>query len=336
MYNSILNNDLNNILKEFSKEYFKGLKVLVTGGAGFIGSWLCDTLVKLNADVTSIDNLSTGRLENISHLIGFKNFRYMESDVSKFDFKEHYDIILHAASIPLPDAYIEKPVETMIPNSIGLLNILEYSRKHDSMVLYLSTSEVYGNSGVIPTPESYYGIVNPVGVRSCYDESKRFGEALSMAYYREYDLDIRIIRLFNSYGPRIDTVARYARVIPRFIIQALKNKPITVHGDGSQTRSFCYITDTVRALLKMMICDECKGEAVNVGSPNEITIIGLAKMIKELTGSNSEIVYMPRRPDDPYRRCPDISKAIKLLKWTPKVSLEDGLKYTIEWFRSVV
>jgi len=228
---------------------------------------------------------------------------------------------------------MRRPVETMLSNSIGLLNCLESSRKSDSVLLYLSTSEVYGDADLIPTPESYWGKVNPVGPRSCYDESKRFGEALCMSYMREHDVDVRIARIFNTYGPRMDPDARYARVIPRFIMQALRNEPITVYGDGNQTRSFCYISDLISGLLKLIERD-CKGEMVNLGADNEIRIIELANLIKELASSGSEIVFLPAREDDPRRRRPDISKARRLLGWEPIVPLREGLSRTIDWFRS--
>jgi UDP-glucuronate decarboxylase len=222
----------------------------------------------------------------------------------------------------------------MLSNSLGTLNVLEASRKHESTILYTSTSEVYGDADVIPTPETYWGKVNPVGVRSCYDESKRFSEALCTAYHRQYGLDIKIVRIFNVYGPRLDPNASYARVVSRFIIQALKNEPITIHGNGTQTRSFCYISDTVNALIRMLPSKRLKGEVVNIGSPNEITILDLAKMVKKLTESKSPFVFLPPRPDDPKRRCPEISKAKQLLGWMPKISLKDGLRRTIKWFKN--
>jgi len=323
-------------VSQLGEDLFKGRDILVTGGAGFLGSWLCESLTLLGAEVTVVDNLSTGSLENIKHLTVLKRFKFVEGDVSSFKIEGKYDFTVHAASLPAPDIYVGKPIEAMLSNSLGLLNILEYSRRHGSIVLYISTSEVYGDAEVIPTPESYWGRVNPVGVRSCYDESKRFGEALCMAYFRQYGVDVRIARLFNTYGPRLDPDARYARAISRFIIQALNSQPITVHGDGGQTRSFLYISDAVDALVKMMVKEGLKGEVVNVGSPNEITILELAKLIKKLTKSKSPIEFQPPRPDDPRRRCPDISKARRLLGWEPKTSLEEGLKLTIEWFKKVL
>ncbi|MEM4576624.1 MAG: UDP-glucuronic acid decarboxylase family protein [Candidatus Nezhaarchaeales archaeon] len=309
---------------------------LITGGAGFIGSWLTETLVELGAKVTVLDNLSSGSIENIKHLFNCGNFDFIEADVSNYKNNRIYDYIVHAASIPAPDMYVTRPVETMLPNSIGTLNILEVSRKYGSRVLFLSTSEVYGDARVVPTPENYWGYVNPIGIRSCYDESKRFGEALCMAYFRQYGIDVRIARIFNTYGPRLDPNACYARVISKFIIQALRGDPITIYGDGKQTRSFLYITDAIEALVKFLLIDGLSGEVVNIGSPHEITILELANIIKRLTGSNSPIEFHPPRPDDPKRRCPDISKAQRILNWNPKVSLHDGLELTIAWFKKVI
>ena len=268
--------------------------------------------------------------------MGSGKFRFVEGDASKFKIEMGYDLLVHAASLPAPDIYVNRPVENMLSNSLGLLNVLEASRKHDSVVLYTSTSEVYGDAETIPTSETYWGRVNPIGVRSCYDEAKRFGEALCMAYHRQYGVDVRIARLFNTYGPRLDPNANYARVISRFIIQALRNNPLTVHGDGKQTRSFLYISDAVNALVRMMIKENLKGEVVNIGNPSEITILELAELVKRLTNSKSPIQFQPPRPDDPRRRCPDISKAKSLLGWEPKTTLEEGLMLTIEWFRKVL
>jgi len=328
--------ELKVFIKGIEKDSVKDRTVLITGGAGFIGSWLAEALIALDAKVTALDNLSTGSLKNVKHLINLSNFKFLKSDVSNFKIEEEYDFIVHAASLPAPDMYIKRPVETMLSNSLGTLNVLEASRKHGSIVLYISTSEIYGDAEAIPTPENYWGKVNPIGVRSCYDESKRFGEALCMAYFREYGLDVRIARLFNTYGPRLDPNASYARVISRFIIQALDGHPITVHGDGKQTRSFLYISDAVNALVRMMIKKGLKGEVVNIGSPDEITILELAELVKRLTNSKSPLEFQPPRPDDPRRRCPDISKARRLLEWKPKIPLEEGLKLTIEWFKRVL
>jgi len=318
------------IISQFSRNLFRGRRILVTGGAGFLGSWLCEALTMLGANVTCLDNLSTGRVENIIQLKNYENFKFIKADVSEYHPKG-FDFIVYGASLPSPDDYVMRPVETMLPNSIGLLNCLEAARD-GAGVLYMSTSEVYGDAEVIPTREDYWGRVNPVGLRSCYDESKRFGEALCMAYHRQYAVDVRIARIFNIYGPKLDPESKYARVIPRFIMQALRNEPITIHGDGMQTRSFTYVTDTVNALIRMIVNDNVRGEVVNIGSQDEVSIMDLAKMIIRLTGSSSKIIFTKARPDDPRRRCPDISKAKKLLGWEPKTSLEDGLKYTIRWF----
>ncbi|MDW8045191.1 MAG: GDP-mannose 4,6-dehydratase [Nitrososphaerota archaeon] len=312
------------------------MKILVTGGAGFIGSWLCEVLVGFDSYVTCLDNFSTGRMENIQHLLTKGNFRLINSDVVSADLSGKYDIVVHGASIPNPDDYIRRPIEAMLPNSLGLQRILERARIDDSIVLYLSSSEVYGDAELVPTPETYQGKVSLLGERSYYDESKRFGEVLCRAYISEYGLDIRIARLFNTYGPRMDPEMKYARVIPRFIMQALKHEPITVHGDGEQTRSFLYITDAICALLKMIESKDAKREVMNLGSEEEVKIIDLARMIKRMTGSKSPIIHKDARKDDPRRRCPDIRKAKSLLKWEPRVSLEDGLIKMIEWFKGRV
>jgi len=334
--NPIIKEGIEFVLSRVSQGDFEGKKVLITGGAGFLGSWLCDVLVKFRAHVVCLDNLSTGRIENIKHLFSYKNFSFIKVDVNNWEISEGFNIIIHGASIPSPDDYMSRPIETMLSNSLGLMKLLEIAGKSKSTLLFMSTSEVYGDAEVIPTPETYWGKVNPLGFRSCYDESKRFGEALCMAYFRQYGVDVRIARIFNTYGPRMNPEAKYARVIPRFIIQSLKGKPITVHGNGQQTRSFCYVTDIIIALLKMLIEKRIKGQVINIGNPHEIKIVELAKLIKKLTGSSSAIVFRPPRPDDPRRRCPDISKARELLNWEPKISLEEGLKLTIEWFKKVI
>jgi UDP-glucuronate decarboxylase len=328
-----LHGDLEAFINGIEADSIKDKAVLIAGGAGFIGSWLSEALIALGAKVSVLDNLSTGSLKNVERQMSLSSFKFLKGDISSFKFEERYDLIVHAASLPAPDMYVEKPVEAMLPNSLGTLNVLEASRKYDSIVLYMSTSEVYGDAEAIPTPESYWGRVNPVGIRACYDESKRFGEALCMAYFRQYGVDVRIARLFNTYGPRLDPDAGYARVVSRFIVQALNDQPITVYGDGRQTRSFLYVADAVNALIRMMIGEGLRGEVINVGSPNEVTILELAELVKRITGSKSPIVFLPPRPDDPRRRRPDISKARGLLGWGPKTLLGDGLKLTVEWFK---
>jgi UDP-glucuronate decarboxylase len=319
---------LNSIIEEIRSivpNAFEGKKVAITGGAGFIGSWLCDVLVSYGSHVVCIDNLVSGRRENIAHLIGDTNFGFVMESIERWEAEEKYDIIIHAASIPNPDHYAMKPVETALSNSIATHKLLEIARKQDSLFLYMSSSEVYGDAEVVPTPEWYAGKLDPVGPRSCYYESKRFGETLCMAYHQQYGVDVRICRLFNCYGPRLDTGSSYSRVIPRFLEQARKGEPITVHGDGKQTRSFCYITDAVSGILLMLVNKNCMARPLNIGNPEEVTILGLAEKIKKLTGSNSVITFEPPRPNDPRRRCPDISLARELLRWEPKVALDEGL-----------
>jgi UDP-glucuronate decarboxylase len=334
MMDEIIIKDLENILNSIEKDFFKGKNFLVTGGAGFIGSWICDALIKLNANVTCLDNLSSGKNENIDHLFKYENFKFINKDVTKYSGEENkrYDYILHLASRASPEEYQKYPIETILANSLGSLNMLELARKNNSIILFSSTSEIYGDAKIIPTPEEYWGNVNPIGPRSCYDESKRFSEALFIAYQKQYGLDTRILRIFNTYGPRIRADGFYARVIPRFIIQALNNKDITVYGNGTQTRSFCYISDTIEAIILTIYKKEAKNEVINIGNPKEIKIIEIAEKIKLLTKSNSKIIFKPLPPDDPKRRCPDISKAKKILNWYPKIELDEGLIKTIQWF----
>jgi len=322
------------ILKEqLAKDGFCSGKVLVTGGAGFIGSWLCDAFICANSTVHCIDNLSTGMIDNIEHLLDVKSFTLKKIDVTRIDLDGKYNHVLHFASRASPEEYQHHPIQTLLANSVGTWNMLELARKNDAMLLYASSSEVYGDARVVPTPESCWGMVNPIGVRSCYDEGKRFGEALCMAYKRTYGLDVRIARIFNTFGPRIREDGAYGRVVSRFIMQALKGHEITVYGDGGQTRSFCYISDTLSGILKMITSEEAKGEVFNIGNPREISILNLGRKIKDLTGSHSNITYTPLPQDDPVRRCPDISKARQLLNWEPKIDLEEALKTTVEWFK---
>ena len=309
--------------------WFSGKRVIMSGGAGFIGSWLSQQLIELGAEVTAVDNFSTGSMKNIEGLISNPRFKLIEADAQEVDAKG-YDYLIHGASIPSPDDYVRRPVETALSNALGLLNFLKSGKR----VLYMSSSETYGDPQVIPTPESYWGNVNPVGPRSCYDESKRFGEALCMAFAREKGVSVRIARIHNTYGPRMDVTGRYARAIPRFINQALKNEPITIYGDGLQTRSFTYITDMVDGLIRLMLSDY--DMPVNLGSENEISVLELAKTIVEITNSKSEIVHLKPFPDDPRRRRPDITLAKTVLGWDPKVPLREGLKQTVDYFKRVL
>jgi len=304
------------------------MKILVTGGAGFIGSHLVERLVNEGNDVTIIDNFSSGSMENIKNL----NVNIIYHNIIDKITLSSFDQIYHLASLASPIYYQKNPVETALSNSVGTYNLLIEAQKHKSRILFASTSEIYGNPLQHPQKEEYWGNVNPIGVRACYDESKRLGETLMMDFNREYGVETRIARIFNTYGPRMNL--NDGRVIPNFIKQALKNEPITVYGDGKQTRSFCYISDTVEGLIKLMNSDYVG--PINIGNPREITILELAEKIIELTDSKSEIIFRELPEDDPVRRCPDITKAKEILGWEPKIGLEEGLIKTIEWFKNIL
>lgn len=333
MIDQIIVEDINKIKRDLKGSSFEGKRVLVTGGAGFIGSWLCDVLISSNAEVTCLDNLSTGIKRSVDHLVGKRRFKFVNADVGTFTTKDEYDYIFHMASHASPEEYQKHPIETLRTSSLGSTIMAELARKQDATILFASTSEVYGDAEVVPTPETYWGNVNPIGPRSCYDEGKRFAEALFMAYFKQYGLDVRIARIFNTFGPRLREDGLYGRAVSRFITQALANKPITVYGDGTQTRSFCYITDTIAGLFLLTLSEKARGEVVNVGNHEEITILQLAKKIKELTKSRAELTFHPLPKDDPKRRCPDTSKMVNLLGWKPRISLEEGLNRTILWFQ---
>jgi len=303
-------------------------KMLVSGGNGFLGSHLVEKALNEGYEVTVVDDFSTTKEIQVP-----KEVNFIKKRIERFSTKEKFDFVVHLAAKPSPEDYTRKPVRTILSNSIGTYRMIEIARKSNAVFVYTSSSEVYGNASVLPTPEEYFGNVNPNGVRSCYDEGKRFSEALAMAYHRQYGLDARIERPFNVYGPRIRADGFYGRVIPRFIMQALKNKPITVNGDGSQTRSFLYISDWLDATWKFMTIKEPKHKVINIGSDKEIRIIELANLIKNLTGSNSKIVFTERREEDPQRRAAHIAKAKEMLAWEPKIGLEEGLRRTIDWFR---
>lgn len=304
--------------------------MLISGGKGFLGSHLVRRVLKAGYEITVVDDLSTNN-SNVAE----GNYTFIKQHIEDFETKEDFDYYVHLAARPSPDDYVLHPLEAMFSNSVGTIKMLEYARKSGSILFYTSSSETYGDAAVIPTPESYWGNVNFVGIRSCYDESKRFSESLCMAYLREHDVDVRIQRPFNTYGPGIRMDGTYGRVIPRFILQALRGENITIHGDGQQTRSFLYVDDWTEATWKMLTM-EVKGEVFNIGSPNQISIIDLAHKIKNLTESESDIIFEEAREDDPRKREPDISKAREMLKWQPRVSLEDGLKKTIDFIRSAV
>jgi UDP-glucuronate decarboxylase len=332
MMDKIISQDLDKIKSVVKADAFSGKKVLVTGGAGFIGSWLCDVLIGFGSEVTVVDDLSTGRMKNVDHLMGTSKFKLIKSDVCMFKTEDKFEVILHMAGHASPDEYQQHPIETLQTSALGTENMAELARKNDAMLLFASTSEVYGDAEVVPTPESYWGKVNPIGPRSCYDEGKRFAEALLMAYFKQYGLNVKVPRIFNSHGPRLREDGLYGRAMSRFILQALTNEPITVYGDGKQTRSFCHITDTVTGLLLLSSNAKAKGEVVNIGNTQEVTILELAKKVKEITKCKSNIEFHPLPKDDPKRRCPDTTKLEGLVGWKPNLSFEEGLKRTIAWF----
>ncbi len=316
---------------------------LVAGGAGFIGSHLCKKLMGDGYKVICIDNFITGNKRNVEELLSNSAFQLIDQDIVKIgsDFNtgsEDLKFIFHLASPASPNtksprSYISFPVETLLVNSVGTYNLLELAKKHNARFLYASSSEIYGDPEISPQKEDYFGNVNPNGVRSVYDEGKRFGEAMTMAFFRKHGLDTRIVRIFNTYGPQM--LPDDGRVVSNFIMEAINNKPITVYGDGSQTRSFCYVSDMIEGISKLMFEDSAKGEVMNLGNPDERSIVDLAHFIKELTKSRSEIVFGDLPQDDPKVRKPDISKAENILSWKPRVILNEGLKKTIEYFKTV-
>ena len=302
---------------------------VITGGAGFIGSHLCDRLIADGFKVICIDNFITGTRENIKHLLSHDDFRLIEHNVCNFiDIGDKVDYVLHLASLASPEDYLKYPIQTLKVGSLGTHNALGLAKVKNAGFLLASTSEVYGDPLVHPQPESYWGHVNSVGVRGCYDESKRFAEALTMAYHRVHKIDTKIIRIFNTYGPRMRISD--GRVVPNFIYQSLNNKPLTVYGKGTQTRSFCYVDDLIEGILRVM--SSKINDPVNLGNPNEFSIMKLARILIKLTRTRSKIIFKPLPQDDPRQRQPDISKAKKLLKWKPTVELEECLQRTIEWF----
>ena len=304
------------------------MKMLISGGNGFLGSHIVKKAISNGIDVTVVDDMSTMNTDNLGAEVTL-----IKRKIENFKTDEKFDFVLHFAARPSPEDYIKHPVETILSNSVGTMNMLNIARQSDAVFLYTSSSEVYGNASVLPTPETYFGYVNPNGIRSCYDEGKRYSEALIMAYHREYNIDVRIERPFNVYGPGIRPDGLYGRVIPRFILSALKGDDITIFGDGSQTRSFLYIDDWLDATWKLLNNPGLSGEILNVGSVSEITINSLAKTIIDLTGSHSRIVHLDPREDDPFRRSADITKIRKRLGWEPKISLNEGLDKTIQWIR---
>jgi dTDP-glucose 4,6-dehydratase len=307
-------------------------KVLITGGAGFLGSHLCDRFIKEGYSVIAMDNLITGDLRNIEHLFKHSDFEFYHNDVSNFvHVPGHLDYILHFASPASPIDYLKIPIQTLKVGSLGTHNLLGLARAKKARILVASTSEIYGDPSVHPQPEEYYGNVNTVGPRGVYDEAKRFQEAITMAYHTYHNLETRIIRIFNTYGPRMRL--NDGRVLPAFIGQALRGEDLTIFGDGSQTRSFCYVDDLVEGIYRLLLSNYA--HPVNIGNPSEISIKDFAEEIIKLTGTNQKIVYQPLPKDDPKQRQPDITKARNILGWEPKVSRTEGLKITYAYFNSL-
>ena len=308
-------------------------RILITGAAGFLGSHLCDRFIKEGYHVVGMDNLITGNLANIEHLFPLKNFEFYHHDVSKFvHVAGDLDYILHFASPASPIDYLKIPIQTLKVGSLGTHNLLGLAKAKKARMLIASTSEVYGDPNVHPQNEDYWGNVNPIGPRGVYDEAKRFQEAITMAYHTYHGLETRIIRIFNTYGPRMRLDD--GRALPAFMSQALNNEDITVFGDGSQTRSFCYVDDLVEGIYKLLLSDYAY--PVNIGNPDEITLLEFAQEIINLIGTKSKIVYKPLPTDDPKQRKPDITRAKEILGWEPKVNRSEGLKRTLEYFQSAI
>ena len=309
------------------------MKILVTGGAGFLGSHLCEKLLKLNHEVICADNYYTGSKKNITNLLSYEGFELLRHDVTLPLYVE-VDGLFNLASPASPIDYQKNPVQTFKTNVHGAINMLGLAKRTRARILQASTSEVYGDPEVHPQPESYWGKVNPIGIRSCYDEGKRCAETLFFDYHRQHQTDIKVVRIFNTYGPRMHP--NDGRVVSNFIVQALQGKDITIYGDGSQTRSFCYVDDLIDAMIKMMNLEKGFTGPVNIGNPGEFTMLQLAEMVLKLSNSKSKIIYQPLPSDDPKQRQPNIDLAKAKLGWQPKVNLEDGLKETIAYFKRMI
>jgi dTDP-glucose 4,6-dehydratase len=309
------------------------MRVLITGAAGFLGSHLCDRFIAEGHEVIGMDNLITGSPDNIAHLIGNPAFRFIVYDVTNFVYVDGpLDGVLHFASPASPVDYLELPIQTLKVGSLGTHKTLGLARAKNARYLLASTSEVYGDPQVHPQPETYWGHVNPVGPRGVYDEAKRFAEAMTMAYHRYHGIDTRIVRIFNTYGPRMR--ARDGRVVSNLVVQALRGEPLTIYGDGSQSRSFCYVSDLIDGIYRLFT--STRVDPTNIGNPIEFTVLQLAELVKEMTGSSAEIIHRPLPIDDPKVRQPDISVARRVLSWEPAVPLREGLVRTIEYFRTIV
>ncbi|HWG57895.1 MAG TPA: UDP-glucuronic acid decarboxylase family protein [Candidatus Acidoferrales bacterium] len=309
------------------------MRAVITGGAGFLGSHLCEFMLQKGWDILCLDNLVTGSDANISHLLSNPRFRFVRHDVTRrISTPGAVDAVLHFASPASPPDYLRLPIETLKAGSLGTHNALGLARTKKAKFLLASTSECYGDPDVSPQPESYWGHVNPIGPRSVYDESKRFSEAITMAYHRHHKLDTRIVRIFNTYGPRMRL--NDGRALPNFLYQALRGEPLTIYGDGKQTRSFCYVSDLIEGIYRLLESGE--HDPVNIGNPNEITILEFAERVRALVGASSPLEFHPLPQDDPKQRCPEIGKARRLLQWEPKVNLDEGLRLTCEYFQKQV
>ncbi|HKV03671.1 MAG TPA: UDP-glucuronic acid decarboxylase family protein [Candidatus Acidoferrales bacterium] len=309
------------------------MRAVITGGAGFLGSHLCDFFIAKGWDVFCLDNLVTGADSNVSHLLSHPRFTFARQDVSKYiEVEGPVDAVLHFASPASPPDYLKFPIQTLKVGALGTHNALGLAMAKKAKFLQASTSECYGDPEVSPQPETYWGHVNPIGPRGVYDEAKRFAEAITMAYHRYHGLDTHIVRIFNTYGPRMRL--NDGRALPNFLYQALVGEPITVYGDGKQTRSFCYVSDLVEGIYRLLESDE--HEPVNIGNPQEITILEFAERVRALVGADVPIVLRPLPQDDPKQRCPDITKARQILHWEPKVKLEEGLRLTYDFFRQQI
>jgi dTDP-glucose 4,6-dehydratase len=309
------------------------LRVVITGGAGFLGSHLCDLFLAKGWDVLCLDNLVTGAESNVAHLLSHQRFRLARQDVSKYiEIAGAVDAVLHFASPASPPDYLKLPIQTLKVGALGTHNTLGLALAKKAKYLLASTSECYGDPEVSPQPETYWGHVNPIGPRGVYDEAKRFAEAITMAYHRYHGVDTRIVRIFNTYGPRMRL--NDGRALPNFLYQALSGQPITVYGDGKQTRSFCYVSDLIEGIYRLL--ESSEHEPVNLGNPREITILEFAERVRKLVGAAVPIVFHPLPQDDPKQRCPDVAKARRTLHWEPKVDLEEGLRLTYDFFRQQV
>lgn len=309
------------------------MKVLLTGAAGFLGSHITDKLLAEGHQVTGLDDLSTGSLHNLTSAMLNPRFNFIQGDV-RLPIEIDVDAILNFACPASPVHYQSDPVRTIETNFLGIINLLRLAKRKNAILLQASTSEVYGDPDRSPQAEEYWGNVNPIGIRSCYDEGKRAAETLCFDYKRQFGVDVRVIRIFNTYGPNM--MIADGRVVSNFIVQALSNSPITIYGDGSQSRSFCFVDDLVDGIYRFLVLENNPGHPINLGNPTEFTMMDLAQKIITLTESQSEIMLQPLPLDDPKQRCPDITKARKLLDWEPKVSLRDGLNFTISYFKEIL